>query len=91
MIHRLERQHLPAAGQQRLNFGERRAGPRGDHHLGRLVEGDAGEPRRGERRLILWRAAERRLGAAADETQRFRPAGGLRHDGSRLLLARRRV
>jgi hypothetical protein len=91
VIHRLEGQHLPTPGQQRLHLGERRTGAGRDHHLGRLVEGDAGEPGRGERRLVMRRTAERRLGAAADEPQRFRAAGSLRDDGGRLLLVGRRV
>ena len=32
-VHRLERQHLAALGQRRLDLGERRAGARGDDQL----------------------------------------------------------
>ena len=39
---RLEGEHLVVRGQRRLDLGERRAGPRGQHQLRRLVGDDAG-------------------------------------------------
>ena len=36
-VRRLKRQHLPACGQRRFDFCQRRAGTRGDHQFGGVV------------------------------------------------------
>ena len=47
-VRRLEREHLPGVGERALDVGERRAGARRHHELGRIVVDDAGVGRRVE-------------------------------------------
>ena len=67
VIHRLEGEFLLACRHQRFDLGERRSGLRREHKLLRLVKRDAGKPREIERRIPLRGAADRALGAAADD------------------------
>ena len=81
VIHRLEGQPLAACGGQRFHLGERRAGLRRQHQLLRLVERDAGQGRKVERRVPLRRPADRALAAPPDDFERLaareRPADRL--------------
>ena len=65
VIHRLEGELLALALDQRLDLGERRAGPGREHQLLRLVQRHAGEPGQIERQIGLARAAERALASRA--------------------------
>ncbi len=81
VIHRLEGELLALAFDQRLDLGERRAGPGREHQLLRLVQRHAGEPGQIERQIGLARAAERALAAAPRDFERLalgqRPAHGV--------------
>ena len=71
MVHRLEGQHLAAFREQGLDLREGSAGPGGDHHLGRLVEGDPSQTKGREGGFVLGGAADRGLGSPADEPHRL--------------------
>jgi len=86
MVHRLEGQHLAAITERLLDVGKRGAGARADHHLGGLVERDAGEAGAGERALRLRRAAEARAAVAADDGERRAACDDGFHDGASLRL-----
>ena len=76
VIHRLERQLLVVGGEQRLDLGDRRAGPGREDQLLRLIERDAGEARQVE--------ASGRI-APARPMPRFEPCPTI---SKRLVLAR---
>ena len=68
-IHRLKRQLLSLAADQRLDLGDRRAPARGEHQLLRLIERDAGQLREVEREIPLRRAPDAPFRAAPDDLQ----------------------
>jgi hypothetical protein len=70
MVHRLERQHLATRGERRFDFGKRRPGFRCDDELGRLIEADAGQRCRRQRRFDLCGAAQSGTRAAAFDAER---------------------
>ena len=72
---RLEGEHLPCRRHRRIDLVERRARPRGDDELRRLVLDDAGVGPRVER-LAARRLAEERLGAPAANRERSARRGG---------------
>ena len=71
IVHRLERELLPARRHERLDLGERRSGFRRQHQFLGLIECDAGQRRQIERGVPLRGAADGAFAAAADDFERF--------------------
>src|SRR6185437_147386 len=77
-MRRLEREHLALFGQQRFEFGQRRAGPRGeDQFFGMVVDDAAMIAER--QRFALHLTAEEVLGTATDDRQRGLPFDRVDH------------
>src|SRR5579884_1869607 len=81
VVHRLETELLIVVVEQRLDFGERRAGFGRKHELGRLVERHTGQRGEVERQIGLTRPADGALRSAPGHFERLavldRPAHGL--------------
>ncbi len=71
VIHRFERELLALFRDERVDLRERRAGFGGQHQFFRLVQRDTGKPGEIERRIPLRGAADRTLGAAANQFEGF--------------------
>ncbi len=88
-IHRLEGELLVVLLQQLGDVGHRRAGPRGHHQLGGLVERDAGEAARVDLRRRLDRAPEPALRAVAEDLDRALLFQRVPHGGEDVVLVAR--
>jgi hypothetical protein len=69
MIHRFERQHLPALRDDSFDLRERRSRLGADHHFGGFIEGDARHSGGADRDIGARRTAEAGARAAADEVE----------------------